>query len=135
MKILLSIKPEFADKILSGKKRFEFRKAAFANIQPTCIVIYATQPVGKVVGEFDVAHIFVDDPENIWKKTKQYAGIEKKRYDEYYNGKNKAVALGVGEVRKYDSPFSLNEFSGGVSAPQSFMYLDKVKNEAQMILV
>ena len=31
MKVLLSIKPEFAEKILNGTKRFEFRKGIFKN--------------------------------------------------------------------------------------------------------
>ena len=29
MKVLLSIKPEFVEKIFSGEKRFEYRKFAF----------------------------------------------------------------------------------------------------------
>ena len=48
MRVLLSIKPEFAEKILNGAKRYEFRKQAFA--QPVeAVVLYATKPVGKIV--------------------------------------------------------------------------------------
>ncbi|WP_369009144.1 ASCH domain-containing protein, partial [Escherichia coli] len=49
MKVLLSIKPEFAEKILNGTKRFEFRKGIFKNPQISTVVIYATMPLGKVV--------------------------------------------------------------------------------------
>lgn len=45
-KILLSIKPEFADKIMSGKKKFEYR--THVPSRPiNSIVIYSTFPVGK----------------------------------------------------------------------------------------
>lgn len=124
MRILLSIKPEFADKILSGDKKFEFRKAAFANVTASCVVIYATKPVGKLVGEFDVATVHIDAPEKIWNKTKKFAGIAKERYDEYYSGRNRAVAIAVGEVRKYDVPRDLDSIGKKIVPPQSFRYLD-----------
>ncbi|MDD8572078.1 ASCH domain-containing protein, partial [Escherichia coli] len=50
MKVLLSIKPEYAESILSGKKKYEFRKNIFRNKNVDTIVIYATMPVGKVIG-------------------------------------------------------------------------------------
>ena len=31
MKVLLSIKPEYVDKIFSGEKRYEYRKSMFKN--------------------------------------------------------------------------------------------------------
>ncbi|MBI6731014.1 ASCH domain-containing protein, partial [Pseudomonas amygdali] len=42
MKVLLSIKPEYAEKILQGEKRFEFRKSVFKNPDVRTVVIYAT---------------------------------------------------------------------------------------------
>lgn len=41
---LLSIKPEYVDKIFSGKKGYEHRKAIFKQDIKT-IVVYSTQPV------------------------------------------------------------------------------------------
>ncbi len=70
MKVLLSIKPEFAEKILNGTKKFEFRKGIFKNNNITTVVIYATMPVGKVVGQFSIDGILKNDPEALWVKTK-----------------------------------------------------------------
>ncbi|SUF92800.1 bacteriophage protein [Salmonella enterica] len=75
MKVLLSIKPEFAESILEGEKRFEFRKTIFRNKDVKTVVIYATMPVGKVIGEFDIADILSSEPSDLWKATKKYAGI------------------------------------------------------------
>ena len=54
MKILLSIKPEFVEKIISGEKKFEFRKSLPKRDGITTVVVYSTMPVGKVIGEFKV---------------------------------------------------------------------------------
>ncbi|HDU3828587.1 TPA: ASCH domain-containing protein, partial [Klebsiella pneumoniae subsp. pneumoniae] len=63
MKVLLSIKPEFAEKILDGTKRFEFRKGIFKNQEISIVVIYATMPLGKVVGQFQIETILSGEPE------------------------------------------------------------------------
>ena len=52
MRVLLSIKPEFVEKIFSGEKLYEYRKAMFKNVNVSSVVIYSTMPVGKIVGEF-----------------------------------------------------------------------------------
>ena len=61
MHALLSIKPEYAEKILKGEKLFEFRKVAFAQ-EVSKIFIYATSPVCRIVGEFEVGGIIKDSP-------------------------------------------------------------------------
>lgn len=126
MRVLLSIKPEYAEKILSGEKRFEFRKVSFENETVSSVVIYATKPVGKVVGEFEIAEIYRDKPSKIWAKTKKFAGIDKVFFDEYYEGRDVAVAISVGAVQKYQEPFDLSELGAGITPPQSFRYLDTV---------
>ena len=124
MKVLLSIRPQYAEKILSGEKRFEFRKVVFENRSVSSVVIYATKPVGKVVGEFEIGEIYRDKPSKIWAKTKKFAGIDKVFFDEYYEGRSIAVAIGVGTVQRYDEPLDLSELGAGITPPQSFRYLD-----------
>ena len=57
MKILLSIKPEFAEKILDGTKKFEFRRRVHTRPEVKSVIIYATMPVGRVIGEFSIERI------------------------------------------------------------------------------
>ena len=40
MRVLLSIKPEFVEKIFSGEKLYEYRKAMFKNVNVSTVVIY-----------------------------------------------------------------------------------------------
>ncbi|MBI0094666.1 MULTISPECIES: ASCH domain-containing protein [Gilliamella] len=123
MKVLLSIKPEFVEKILSGEKKYEFRKKLFKRQSVKTIVIYATMPIGKVVGEFDIDHVISDEPNLVWEKTKKYAGVSKSFYDEYFEEKSLAFAIAVGKVTLYDEPKSLNYFGKNIVAPQSYRYL------------
>ena len=71
MRVLLSIKPEYAEKILSGEKRYEFRRALFKNPEIKKVVIYATSPIKKVIGEFDIECILTLELEDLWRKTKK----------------------------------------------------------------
>ena len=132
MRVLLSIKPEYVSKILSGEKRFEFRKVGFSNPAVRTVVIYATKPVGKVVAEFEVTDIYQDSPSEIWQRTKAYAGVKKEFFDMYYAGRTSAVAIGVGRVVVYERPIDLKEFGGPKSPPQSFCYIDSPTPQVAM---
>ena len=56
MNVILSIKPEFVEKIFSGEKQYEYRKILFKQKVDT-IYIYASRPVSKIVGEFKIDDI------------------------------------------------------------------------------
>lgn len=118
---LLSINPQHVERILDGTKRFEFRKVKTRrNISR--IVIYSTSPVGLVVGEADVVEILDDDPQRVWEIAGGHAGISREFYEQYYSGRDRAVAYRLGEVRQYREPKSLADLGIGC-APQSFVYL------------
>ncbi len=123
MKVLLSIKPEFVAKILDGSKTYEFRKNSFKREGIKTVVIYSTMPVGRVVAEFDIEYIISEHPRELWIRTEKSAGISKKFFDEYYNGRDKATAIKVGSIIKYERPLKLSELGEGITAPQSYRYL------------
>lgn len=121
-KILLSIKPEFADKIISGEKKFEYR--THIPIQAiTSIVIYSTTPIGKIIGEVEVVDIISGAPSSLWEETKNYAGISRSRYREYFKGRKIAYAFKLGRVKSFEKEKNLKDY-GVTKAPQSFIYLN-----------
>ena len=67
-KVLMSIKPKYAMQILNGTKTFEYRKNRFRRQNIDSIVIYATSPVMKVIGEVQLVGVLEDEPEIIWEK-------------------------------------------------------------------
>lgn len=120
--MLLSINPEYVDRILSGQKIYEYRKFRCRE-DVNKIVIYATSPRKEVVAEADVVGIVEDSPQIVWELTHEYSGITYRFFKQYYKGKNKAVAYKLDNIVVYDKPRSLAEI--GVShAPQSYRYLE-----------
>ena len=119
--VLMSIKPQYVQRIMTGKKKYEFRKKACKkNVDK--IYIYSTVPVKKVVGEAEVELVLIETPEIIWEKTKDDAGIDKDFFDRYYKDREEAVAYKLINVKKYKNPRSLKEL-GIKSAPQSYQYM------------
>lgn len=124
MKVLLSIKPEFADKIFEGTKRFEFRKSIFRRANVHTVVVYVTSPVSQIVGEFEIEGIVSDEPTRLWSKTKEFAGISKEFFLAYFEGRATAFALEIGCVTKYSKPIIPHQTIKNFTAPQSYMYVD-----------
>lgn len=67
MKALLAIKPEFVKKIFSGVKKYEYRKVIFTK-KVAKVIIYASSPVSKVVGEFTIDSIVKGKPNKVWEE-------------------------------------------------------------------
>ena len=123
MRVLLSIKPEFALKIFNGSKRYEYRRAIFKNQEISRVIVYASDPIKRIIGEFEIEEILHDKPQMLWIKTKSHAGISENRFFEYFTNKSKGYAIKVKASRTYDAPLPLNSFMVS-SPPQSFMYIE-----------
>ena len=119
--ILLSINPEYADKILAGSKKYEFRKK-LANKTVDKIMIYSTAPIMKVVGEVEVLKTISSSPSALWEYTKKSAGITRDKFRKYFKGCKVAYAYELGKVIQYNPPKELGEFNVDLP-PQSFIYL------------
>ena len=128
VKALLSIKPEFVERIFSGEKKFEYRKAIFKQ-KVTKVIIYCTMPVGKIVGEFDIDEILEGSPCELWKKTNQFSGVHENFYLEYFNGRKKGYAIKIGEKKKYHNPITPKKIFESFTPPQSFLYIDQIMME------
>lgn len=122
MKVLLSIKPEFAELIFNGTKKYEFRKAIFKNANIKTIVVYASSPMQKVIGEFEIEFILNDQIDILWERTKQFAGIDKNYFYQYFAERESGYAIKIRKTTRYKFPKSLKE-DFNVTPPQSFLYL------------
>lgn len=122
MRVLLSIKPEFAERIFDGSKRYEFRRAIFKNPDIKIVVVYASLPVQLVIGEFEIETILSDAPENLWEKTQEFSGISEEFFFNYFSERTVGFAIKVKKARRYQRPRCLRK-SYNVSPPQSFCYV------------
>jgi predicted transcriptional regulator len=122
MKVLLSIKPEYANKIFTGEKKYEFRRTIFKNKQIKKVIVYASSPISKVIGEFDIDIIISEEPSRLWEITQQHSGISEDFFYSYFNQKEIAHAIKVKSFKKYDDPLCIRKDFNALP-PQSFMYL------------
>jgi predicted transcriptional regulator len=123
MKVLLSIKPEFAEKIFNGTKRVEYRRMIFKSDKITSIVVYASSPIRKIIGEFEIDEIMTGSPEHLWFETSKDAGISKFYFDQYFADKCTGYAIRIKSVKKYRHPLCLKLDFNISHPPQSFQYL------------
>lgn len=121
-KVLLSIRPEFANQIFGGNKNFEYRKVIFRRREISTVVVYASAPTRHVIGEFKVVGIHECSPKALWELTADSSGISEDQYWKYFRGRTRAYAIEIGERFLYPSPRNIEE-EYGVRPPQSFVYV------------
>ncbi|MCV9386862.1 ASCH domain-containing protein [Reichenbachiella ulvae] len=122
MKVILSIKPEFAEKIFNGSKKFEFRRRLYKNKQIKTIVVYASSPISKVIGEFEIEEVIYDELNSLWQTTSELSGISRDYYFDYFKGTEMGFAIAVKKAELYDEPVCIKE-TFGIKPPQSFAYV------------
>ena len=121
-KVIFSLKPAWAEKILSGEKKVEFRRSVCTESVDR-ILLYETSPVRKITGEVCVDVIISGAPEEVWEKLGDKAAMTKREYDRYYLKKDRAVAYCLSHPVRYERERDLEEY-GISSAPRSFVYVE-----------
>lgn len=123
MKVILSIKPYYAEKILSGEKTYELRKSIFKAPNITTVIIYASSPISRIIGEFEIDGIIHEEIALLWKKTKKFTSVDKLFFDEYFANKEKGYAIKIKKIKRYEETYNIME-KYGICAPQSFSYIE-----------
>ncbi|UOE49816.1 ASCH domain-containing protein [Mucilaginibacter sp. SMC90] len=126
--ILISIKEKYVRKILSGRKTIELRKSVPKASPGDTLIIYTTQPKKAVTAIAFVKNILICTPEEMWLCHKEYLGIDKVSFDEYYKNHRKAVGIEISEVFQLDAEILLSAIKlihPRFSPPQTFKYLNK----------
>ena len=123
MKIILSIKPQYAEEIFAGEKRFEYRRKIFKQSVES-VLVYATSPICKIVGEFKIDRVLEDTPDSLWQRTSQYGGISRQLYNEYFHDTDTAYALAISNYHRYHQPLDPKVLDSNFVAPQSYRYIE-----------
>ncbi|MHA1585008.1 MAG: ASCH domain-containing protein [Promethearchaeota archaeon] len=120
--VILSIKPKYVKSILNGTKKFEFRKKIFKRKEISEILIYSSSPVQKIVGGFEIGRILKDTPENLWNTCKEYAGIGKDEFFNYFKDKRTGFAIEIKKLKIFSKKINPYEIIPDFHPPQSFCY-------------
>ena len=130
MNVLMSIKPEFVNRILTGEKQYEFRKSIFKeNVER--IYIYSSYHVKKIVGYFEVDEIIHKSPEELWNSYSEVSGISKKDFFEYFKDREKGYAIKINNLKVFDEFIEMKDYTG----PQSFCYIENSDYLMKLLLI
>lgn len=105
---LISIRPNFANAILAGKKTVEIRRRIPALKVGTRLWIYATQPLGAIVGTAIVEKVIEDTPTELWKTCMDQIALGQCEYDEYFAGTDRALGIVLSKITKWE-PISIDK--------------------------
>lgn len=120
---LLPIQPRYADAIIRGEKRVEFRRRGFAR-DVEYVVIYASSPVKRVLGFFRVSGTTEACPSELWDMYHLVGAIEEEAYQRYYQGTERGYAIQIDRVCVLNTPVPLSAIEDELRAPQSYRYFD-----------
>jgi predicted transcriptional regulator len=125
--LFLSLRPVFAQLILSGQKTVEVRRVVPRSVQRgSMVLLYESTPVKAWTGICFFDGISIGRPETIWRKLGGATGLAKREFIAYLDGREKAVALHVSRPVTFARPVPLAEIRDTWEAfhpPQSFLYL------------
>lgn len=123
MNVILSIKPKYAWMILSGAKRYEFRKSIFSDKYVREAYIYVTSPIKKIVGFFEIGCIIRDNPDGLWEKLGIHSGMSKSEFFDYFQEAKIGYAIEIKHIEIFKKQYDPKKSIPGFNPPQSFCYL------------
>jgi predicted transcriptional regulator len=124
--LFLSLRPRYAELLLSGHKTVELRRVQPAVPEGSVVLLYASSPTMTLVGRAEVKGISVASLDETWQQHGPKTGITRDEYDCYFAGLDQAVAILLINIRRLDRPRSLSDLRhrlGGFRPPQSYRYL------------
>ena len=124
--ILLSVRPQYAHAILAGTKRVEIRRKRPDADPGTPVIIYATKPVGAVIGTASIDRICEGTPDHLWQQHHDQMGIVRSEYDDYLCGMSTAYVLLLSGARSLHSPLTLDDMreTADFQPPRSYRYIN-----------
>ena len=131
--VVLSIRPQYSEKIIHGEKTVELRRRfPLSAPRGTIAYIYSTSPVQAMVGRAEIADIVKLPVADIWKKYGASASIKKSMFDSYFDGLSEGFALKFANARPLPRQLDLSELRErfGFEPPQSFLYVTPVLRRA-----
>lgn len=125
--LFLSVRPTFAQRILSGAKTIELRRVRpnVATGQP--VLIYSSSPVMALLASARIDFIFSGNPCDLWDSVRHEAGVTRDEYDAYFDGAVVAVGIRLAAVKRLTNPIRLEELRQRwpwFKPPQSYRYVE-----------
>ena len=125
--LLLSIRPEYANKIFDSNKTVELRRVRPRLLnEGDLVLIYVSSPEKAVFGSF-IVHSIIEKPiAELWEEVKDKAGISPGKFYDYYQGTSKGIGIFLKDIYKFNQPVKLQHLRKklpDLKPPQSYRYI------------
>lgn len=131
--VVLSIKPQYTEKIFQGQKTIELRRRFPSSVpKGTRAYIYSTTPDKSMLGTAEIREVYKLPIAEIWRKYSDFSCVTKDDFDKYFEGVIEGYALDFSNVRAFARPLHLSELKlkYGFRPPQSYLYVKHELREA-----
>ena len=124
--VLMSIRPQYANKIFAGTKTVELRRVKPKTLDGgDLIFVYVSSPVKSLVGAFRVASVVEKPLTPLWRAVRNHAGVTRAEFLSYYEGVDTGIAIFIKDIWLLPEPIHLAQLQKEVKdfyPPQSFRY-------------
>ena len=131
--LLMSLKPEYAEKMLRGEKTIEFRRRFSKKYKGATILFYVTHPIKKFMFTARVDRVDHATKEKLWNSYKEEGGISEITFHKYFSGTDGGYAIQVSDLKAITNQLVLDEakkICPQLRPPQSFQ---KIKAESPLL--
>ena len=129
--VVMSVPPSLRRSDHGRPQKVEFRKRPLAG-DVTVVWVYATAPVQRVVGYFEVGATFIATPTDLWREFADVGCIDRGDFDRYYAGSSIGAGIRIRNVIRLDVPAPISELLPSGVPPQSFTYVTPIRTSAGM---
>lgn len=123
--VFLSIKEEYAFRILDGSKTIELRKSRPKVSQGDYAIIYCTSPMKAIIGIARIKEVIEHTPMQMWRLHSKSLGITKDDFFNYYKDTRKAIGLVLYDTITFSKRIDLKlikENHPTFTPPQTYKY-------------
>lgn len=136
-RVLLSLKPRFANAILDGTKTVELRRIRPRIEIPTEALLYASSPISAFVGTCHVVDVLDYTPNGLWRLRGVESSVSYADFCDYFDGCERAFGLVLTNPERLSTRVSLRDVRvawNGFQPPQSFRYLSRSRSDEVIAL-
>jgi predicted transcriptional regulator/GNAT superfamily N-acetyltransferase len=137
--VLFSIRPEFGELIMCGSKSIEIRRRFSRSWKGQRAVFYASEPMGALLGQAEIAAVHEGAPQKIWKRFSPRIGCTREYYETYVQGSDTVFAIELGRVAPLMEPVCssvLSRYTGRhLQPPQSYLALTEQQGWSEAVSI
>lgn len=134
--VLISIHPQYVERIVAGEKNVEFRRV-WPSRDISTLVVYSTAPTQRLTAVVEVVEVIRASETALWRISVNEGGcISRVALMDYFEGKDFAVALRLGRRQSLgDGVIPWTVFGASFRPPQSYRNLTKAESTRVQKLV